>query len=118
MKNLFELLFGKPVSTINAIELNDKLKNGKRPVVIDVRQPDEYRSGHIAGAKLIPLDKLSSHMKELSQSREIVCVCASGNRSGSATRMLVKAGFNAVNMKGGMSSWRQANFPTKKGDAA
>jgi rhodanese-related sulfurtransferase len=115
---LFELLFGKPVLTINALELNERLKNGKRPIVIDVRQPDEYRSGHIIGAKLIPLNKLSSRMKELPQSREIVCVCASGNRSGSATRMLVKAGYNAVNMKGGMLSWRRANLPVKKGDAA
>jgi rhodanese-related sulfurtransferase len=116
--NFFELLFGKPVSTINAQELNGRLKNGKRPLVIDVRQPDEYRTGHILGAKLIPLNKLSSRMDDLPQSREIVCVCASGNRSGSATQMLIKAGFNAVNLKGGMNSWRRANFPVKKGDAA
>ena len=116
--NLFDLLFGKQVSTLNATELSDRLKNGKRPLVIDVRQPDEYRTGHIVGAKLVPLNKLSSRMKELPQSREIVCVCASGNRSGSATRMLVKAGFNAVNLKGGMNSWRQANLPVKKGDTA
>jgi rhodanese-related sulfurtransferase len=116
--NFFELLFGKPVSTINATELNGRLKNGKRPLVIDVRQPDEYRTGHILGAKLIPLNKLSGRMNELPQSREIICVCASGNRSGSATRMLVKAGFNALNMKGGMNAWRRANLPVKKGDAA
>ena len=116
--NVFDMLFGKPVSTMNATELNDRLKNGKRPIVIDVRQPDEYRTGHIAGAKLIPLNKLSHRMKELHQSREIICVCASGNRSGSATRMLVKAGFNAVNLKGGMNAWHQANLPVKKGDAA
>jgi rhodanese-related sulfurtransferase len=116
--NLFESLFGKPVSTVNAAELSDRLKNGKRPVVIDVRQPDEYRTGHIAGAKLIPLNQLNSRIKELPQNREIICVCASGNRSGSATRMLVKAGYNAVNMRGGMISWRRANLPVKKGDAA
>jgi rhodanese-related sulfurtransferase len=116
--NLFEMLFGKPVSTISAIELNDRFKNGKRPLIIDVRQPDEFRTGHIIGAKLIPLNKLSSRMKELPQNREIVCVCASGNRSGSATRMLAKAGYNAVNMKGGMLSWRRANLPVKKGDTA
>jgi rhodanese-related sulfurtransferase len=116
--NFFELLFGKPVSIMNAVELNDRLKNGKRPIVLDVRQPDEYRSGHIAGAKLIPLNRLNSRMKELPQGWEIVCVCASGNRSASATRVLVQAGFNAVNMKGGMLSWRRANLPVKKGDAA
>lgn len=116
--NFFEMLFGKPISTIQALELNDRLKNGKRPVVIDVRRPDEYKTGHIVGAKLIPLNELNSHMKDLPRNREIICVCASGNRSGSATRMLVKAGFNAVNMKGGMNSWRQANLPVKKGNAA
>jgi rhodanese-related sulfurtransferase len=116
--NLFELLFGKPVAAINAIELNDRLKNGKHPVVIDVRQPDEFRAGHIAGAKLIPLNKLSGRIKELPQNREIVCVCASGNRSSSAARMLVKAGLNAVNMRGGMISWRRADLPVKKGDVA
>ena len=118
MKNLFELLFGKPVSTIHASGLNDRLKNGKRPLVIDVRQPDEYRSGHIAGAKLIPLGQLSRRIKELPQSREIVCVCASGNRSGSATRLLVGAGLKAINMQGGMLAWRRAGLPVKKGDAA
>jgi rhodanese-related sulfurtransferase len=116
--NLFEVFFGKPVSTINAIELNDRFKHGKRPLIIDVRQPDEYRRGHIVGAKLIPLNQLSVRMKELPQNREIVCVCASGNRSGSATRILVKAGFKAVNMKGGMNSWGRAKLPIKKGDAA
>ncbi|HEX5838123.1 MAG TPA: rhodanese-like domain-containing protein [Anaerolineales bacterium] len=116
--NLFELLFGMPVSTIGAAELNDRLKNGKRPLVIDVRQPDEYRTGHIAGARLIPLNQLSKRMKDLPQNREIVCVCASGNRSGSATRILANAGLNAVNMKGGMNSWRHAGFPVKKGDTA
>ena len=108
MRNLLEMIFGKPVSTLSATELNEKLKNGKRPLVLDVRQPEEYRSGHIAGAKLIPLGQLSRRIKELPQSREIVCVCASGNRSGSATRMLANAGLNAFNVKGGMLAWRQA----------
>jgi len=116
--NLFELLFGKPVSSLNVVELNEKLKNGKRPLVLDVRQPEEYRSAHIAGAKLIPLGELHRRLDELPQNKDIICVCASGNRSGSATRMLVKAGFNAANTKGGMLSWRRAGFPVKKGASA
>lgn len=116
--NLFELFFGKPISTVNPEELNAKLNNGRRPLVLDVRQPEEYRRGHIAGAKLIPLDELSTRMKELPQNREIVCVCLSGNRSSSATRLLVKSGFHASNMQGGMLSWRRASLPVKKGDAA
>ena len=114
--NLLEKIFGKPLPTVSAAELNEKLKNGKRPLVLDVRQKDEYRSGHIAGAKLIPLNELGHRLKELPKDREIVCVCASGNRSSSATRMLAGAGYNATNMKGGMSAWRRASLAVKKGD--
>jgi len=116
--NLFSSLFGKPVPVTNALELSEKLKNGAHPLVLDVRQPDEYRSGHITGAKLIPLGELSRQMKKLPRSREIVCVCASGNRSRTATKMLIDAGYQAANMKGGMLAWRRASFKVKKGDAA
>ena len=115
--DLLGMIFGNPLPSMSAVELNEKLKNGKRPLVLDVRQRDEYRSGHIAGAKLIPLHELGSRLKELPKEREIVCVCASGNRSSSATRMLTKAGYNAVNMKGGMSAWRRADLAVKKGDS-
>ena len=115
--DLLGMIFGKPLPSVSAMELNEKLKNGKRPLVLDVRQREEYRSGHIVEAKLIPLNELGRRMKELPHSREIVCVCASGNRSSSATRMLTKAGYNAINMKGGMSAWRRVNLAVKKGDA-
>jgi rhodanese-related sulfurtransferase len=116
--NLLAAIFGKPIPSLSAAELNEKLKNGKHPLVIDVRQPEEYRSGHIAGAKLIPLGELSRKMKNLPGNAELVCVCASGSRSHSATRTLMDAGYNVHNMKGGMLSWRRAGFPLKKGDAA
>ena len=110
-------LFGPPMPALNAPELSEKLKNDKHPLVLDVRQPEEYREGHIAGAKLIPLGELGQRMKELPKDKEIVCVCASGNRSSSATRMLVEAGFKAINMNGGMSAWQHAKLPVKKGSA-
>ncbi len=115
---LISKIFGPQVTSVSAAEVQKKRGQKPKLFVLDVRQPEEYRSGHIAGAKLIPLGQLSRRIKELSQSREIVCVCASGNRSNSATRTLVKAGLNAVNMKGGMHAWRQAGLPVKKGDAA
>ena len=116
--NLLSSLFGPPVPSMNALDLSEKLKNGKRPLVIDVRQPEEYREGHIAGAKLIPLGDLSKHMNELPKGREIVCVCASGSRSRSATKFLIGAGISAVDMTGGMFMWQRAKLPIKKGSAA
>lgn len=107
-------LFGPSVPSINVTELNEKLKYGKHPLVLDVRQPDEFRTGHIQGAKLIPLNELSRRMKELPRNREIVCICASGNRSGSASRMLAKEGFTVFNVQGGMLAWRRAKLPMQK----
>lgn len=107
-------LFGSSVPSISATELSEKLKYGKHPLVLDVRQPDEFRAGHINGAKLIPLNELSRRMKELPKGREIVCICASGNRSTSASKMLAKEGFTVFNAQGGMLAWRRAKLPVQK----
>jgi rhodanese-related sulfurtransferase len=116
--NLFARLFGAPVPMLNAIELQNKLKSAKHPFVLDVRQPEEFREGHIAGAKLIPLGILKTNLADLPKQREIVCVCASGSRSSSAARMLVSAGYQVLNMRGGMSAWQRENLPIKKGMAS
>lgn len=114
--NLFSGLFGKPDPAITSPELSEKLQAPGKPYLLDVRQPQEYAEAHIAGAKLIPLADLSKRMKELPRNREIVLICATGNRSGTATRMLLSAGFNAVNLRGGMFGWRRASLPVKKGN--
>jgi rhodanese-related sulfurtransferase len=108
-------LFGSSIPSISAAELNEKNKKANRPFLLDVRQPEEFREGHIAGAKLIPLGELRARMNELPKDREIVCICASGNRSSSAARQLTSAGYNAINMKGGMFVWQRAALPIKKG---
>ena len=108
-------LFGPSVPKLTVAEVNEKLKFGKHPLVVDVRQPDEYRQVHIAGSKLIPLGELRKHIKDLPQGREIICVCASGNRSSSAARTLAKEGFTVFDMQGGMLAWRHAKLPVQKG---
>lgn len=116
--NLLSSLFGQAVPSMNALELSEKLKDDKQAVVIDVRQPEEYREGHIAGSKLIPLGELGKRINELPKGKEIFCVCASGSRSHSATRFLISAGINAFDMKGGMFMWQRVNLPVKKGSAS
>ena len=116
--NFFTRLFGPKISTITTTELSEKLKNGKRPLVLDVRQPEEFREGHISGAKLMPLGDLKRNLIDLPKQREIVCVCATGNRSSSAARTLTMEGFQVLNMQGGMSAWQRAKFPVKKGMAS
>ena len=112
--NLLQGLFGPPLPSVSAAELNEKMKQPKRPLVLDVRQPDEFRTGHIIGAKLIPLNELGRRLNELPKDKEIVCVCATGSRSRSAAQLLLREGYNAVNMNGGMLTWSRAGLTMKK----
>jgi rhodanese-related sulfurtransferase len=108
-------LFGPSVPKISPTELSEKLKFGKHPLILDVRQPDEFRQVHITGAKLIPINEIYKRMKELPKGREIVCVCATGSRSRSAAKILAKEGYTVSDMQGGMTAWKHAKLPVQKG---
>jgi rhodanese-related sulfurtransferase len=86
--------------------------------IVDVREPDEFNGplGHVPGAVLIPLGKLSGKIAELEKAKPLVAVCRSGARSAQATLMLGKAGFDKVaNLSGGMLRWRAQRFPVDGG---
>lgn len=91
----------------DAHEVAAKLKSQAPVALLDVRTVGENRLGHIKGSLNIPLHVLRQSLPELEpyRDREIVVYCASGNRSLSATYLLQKKGFNAVNMRGGMNAW-------------
>jgi rhodanese-related sulfurtransferase len=108
-------LFGEPVPIIKALELQEELSNGKKPYLLDVRQPEEFRSAHIAGAKLIPLGELDGRLREVPSGRDVVCICATGHRSVPAARKLAAAGYTARSLKNGMIAWQMAGLPVKKG---
>ncbi len=112
---LTKLFTGVQINDVSATEAQKKLSQKPKPFLLDVRQPEEFRSGHIPGAKLIPLGDLRSRMNELPKNQEILVVCRSGNRSLSATRQLTGAGYNAVNVRGGIIAWSYAGFPISKG---
>jgi|WetSurMetagenome_2_1015567.scaffolds.fasta_scaffold1125698_1 rhodanese-related sulfurtransferase len=115
--NLITRLFGAPVPAIDATELRGKITGAKAPFLLDVRQPEEYRGGHIAGARLIPLGELETRLGELPKDREIACICASGSRSVAAARKLMAAGYTVSSLTGGMMAWQRANLPVKTGSA-
>ncbi len=85
-------------------------------VLIDVRTADEYASGHIPGARSIPLDQLDAHLTELNtyKDQDLYLVCEKGGRSLAATQQLASAGFTRpINVVGGTSAWRQAGYPVE-----
>jgi rhodanese-related sulfurtransferase/rubrerythrin len=83
--------------------------NARKPeeyFIVDVRQPGEYRLGHLPGAKLIPVDELSERLAELDPRKPTIVYCAAGVRSRAAASILKRAGFEEVyNMKGGIRAW-------------
>ncbi len=114
--NFFSNLFGAGMPSMNPAELNEKLTQGEKLLVLDVREPVEFISGHIEGAVLIPLGELGQRVQELPKDRPVVCVCESGSRSLSATRYLLSQGLDVINMNRGMIGWQSARLPVLKGD--
>jgi rhodanese-related sulfurtransferase len=78
---------------------------GRGAPVLDVREPDEYESGHIAGAQLIPLGQVMERVGEVSRDGPVYVVCASGQRSGRAAQWYRSQGIDARNLAGGMKAW-------------
>lgn len=114
LMNILKSLFGEG-NAFTAKSLKAQLDSGEQPFILDVREDEEYRAGHIVGAKHIPLHNLQQALKQLPQDTQIICVCFSGSRSGMAVTQLTRAGLNAINLQGGMMGWQRAGFPIQKG---
>ena len=85
--------------------------------MLDVRTPAEWLEAHIPGATLIPLDELGVRMNELPADEIIVIYCRSGNRSGQALDLLLKAGYSDIfSMEGGIQDWITAGYEVEEGE--
>lgn len=102
-------LFGKR-DGIAAADAAKLLERGEA-LLLDVREPGEWRAGHAPGATHIPLGELGQRYTELPRGRRIVAVCRSGSRSALATRSLREAGLQVDNLDGGMKAWQKAGLP-------
>ena len=91
---------------ITPIELKKKLDAGETPLILDVREPNEYQINRIAGSTLIPLGELPRRYQELPRDREIIAQCKIGGRSAKAMDFLKSVGFaNVKNLRGGIVEW-------------
>jgi rhodanese-related sulfurtransferase len=86
--------------------------------VLDVRNPDEYETAHVAGAFLIPLPELAARQDEIPEGDPLYVICAVGGRSLTATRALVGAGYRAVSVAGGTNGWIERGWPVVTGPEA
>ncbi len=97
---------GAKRADIDVAELKKRLGEGST-VLIDVRTVKEFATGHVPGAKNVPLRELDPAAYK---SGPVYVICASGGRSSSATDRLVATGIDAVNITGGTKAWRGAGY--------
>ncbi len=86
-------------------------ENSTDHLLIDVRTPEEFASGHIEGAVNFPVDTLASRLSEVPEGKAIVVYCRSGNRSATAARILADAGYSGIYDLGGLQGWITQGFP-------
>jgi rhodanese-related sulfurtransferase len=83
-----------------------------RPLIVDVREPDEFARERVEGAALVPISQFVARHSELPKDRPLYLLCHSGSRSQSATMYLLQA---VKNVTGGISAWMQAGLPVRRG---
>lgn len=76
--------------------------------VFDVREQDEWDRGHSPLAHLVPMSQLGEHLDEVPKDEEVLVVCHAGGRSLRVTKALSDAGYQVVNVEGGMLAWVEA----------
>ena len=90
-----------------AAELAALIGTDREPFLLDVRQPEEVAAWAVPGVVNVPLGELPHRLSEVPGDRQVVAICASGNRSSEATALLARAGYRACNLTGGMAAWSQ-----------
>ena len=106
---------GEPYWRISLEEAKAMIDSGNA-VVIDVRQPDEWASGHVAGATHIPVDDVLARIDELPTNKDLLFICAMGVRSGLACEMAAAMNLatdRLYNIEDGTPAWIEKSYPTE-----
>ena len=101
---------------ISIDELHDKMDDmGENSLILDVRSPEEYSSGHIIGSQNTPHDEVSNISSELGSYDNVYVHCKMGGRAKMASEALINAGLNNIVCvgNGGMERWKQMGWPVE-----
>jgi rhodanese-related sulfurtransferase len=89
-------------------------RHARGALLLAVREPYEFATGHAPEAVNIPLGQLATRQATIERQQELLVVCASGSRSNLAVQMLRRSGYTSVwNVAGGMLAWQSAGLPTQ-----
>jgi len=105
-----------PNENVNPTQLETAINN-KASLVIDIRTPDEWREGVIAGSKLLEMDDILKGKTTLPKDKPIIIYCRSGNRTGQTLNILKNSGYNNIShLKNGIISWAEEGKSIVKPD--
>jgi len=113
------------IREISAEQFHEALQNNRKQIVLDVREPDEYKSWRIAGAVLIPRGVLEpavdlenpkrNQIVANARGEKVVVYCGTGGRSALAADVLQKMGFVDIeSLAGGITNWRNLGYPIEQ----
>ncbi len=86
------------------------------PLLIDVRERNEFEESRVAGAVLVPISEFAARQAEIPRDRPLLVMCHMGSRSASATMFLRSQGWTDVrNVEGGIDAWERAGLPVRRG---
>ena len=105
---------GDSVPEVSAEQGQQLVEEGA--LLLDVREADEWDAGHAPEAVWIPMGDLQTRVDELPRDRRIVAICRTGARSGVVAGALIGAGYDAVNLDGGMRAWASEDFAVVASD--
>ncbi len=111
------MTFGR-VPEIDVVEAHRRVTepNGTGPLLVDVREPNEFLQARAEGAALFPLSTFMARIHELPKDRPIQFICQTGSRSANATAYLLNNGWtDVVNIAGGTVAWARAGLPIRQG---
>jgi len=106
-----------PISQISALQLQQRIQDQDQPqpLLVDVREADEFAYARIPGSLHIPLRQLPEQLEQLDAEREIVLICHHGVRSQQACMFLEQYGYQHLfNLQGGIDAWSLRCDPTVK----
>ena len=104
------------IEEVDAVRARELLDSPEPPLLVDIREPDEWSEGHLPGAIHVPRGNLESRIERAAPDRAqpIVLYCQAGNRSAFGAKTLEELGYeNVVSLAGGYTDWKRNGFPTQ-----
>jgi rhodanese-related sulfurtransferase len=106
------------VEEVAVEELREALTHAGAPLVLDVREPYEWRQVRMPGALHIPMNSVPDQLERLPKERPVVVICAHGNRSYGVAAWLMEQGYHAASLRGGITQWARHGGHIEQGAPA